>query len=159
MYTAMEYQDYRKHWRHIHVPVEMYAYIKAIGAVRNLPQHEVVGEVLRKYRQSIDDWCEQGDCEWALMEAQGAVWDDGEWYVFMDEAGTTERRCRVPLYEFRTRVEEEYQKALKNVELSLRIAKDCAIKADKVRRQQAAAAVAAPRGSAAVVGGSDGGSC
>jgi len=148
----------RRNWRHIIIPVELYAYIKAVGLVRDLAQHEVVGEMVKKYRQAVNDWCDQGESEWALMEAQGAVWDDGEWYVFMDEEGTTERRSRVPLYEFRTRVEEEYQKALKNIELSYRIARDCAIKADKARRQEAAQAVAAPRGSAVMAGGGAGGS-
>jgi len=147
------------------MPIDLYCYIKAVGIVADRPQWQVISEFVDLHREALQDRVRLDARQRAAIKAAGCVWRDGELYVPLGGGDTATDWERVgvddyvPVEEYIARVEEEYQKAVRGVELAAKIARDRAIKADKARRQKAAAAVAAPHSSAAVFGGSDGGSC
>jgi len=152
----------RELWRHVIMPIDLYCYIKAVGIVTETPQWQVISDFVSLHREALESRVALDARERAAIKAAGGVWRDGELFVPLGETASDWEAIGgegyLPVDQYRARVEEEYQKALRGVELSAKIARDRAIKADKARRQQAAAAVAAPHCSAAVVGVSKGGS-
>jgi len=146
---ALSYAWVREKLRQVSMPLDAYCYIKAVSIARDITQQEVLTELVRDHRAALADLVEKADCDGYFMDSMGAVFDEGEWYIIMDDAGKTQQYSRVPLYKYYTRVEQEFAKALRGCELAAKIARDRAIKAAQSRRQQAVPA----GGGTAMVGG------
>jgi len=130
------YTWHREKLRHVAIPVDVYCYIKAVATVKDCVQHEVFTDLMRKHQEALEELVMQGHADYQTMESMGAVFDEGEWYIIMDDAGNTERQTRVPLFEFSKRVQEEYQNNKTLAQVSTKKAQE----ARNERRQQGAAA-------------------
>jgi len=122
------------------VPVDSYCYIKAVAAVRGISGYEVFTDLIQKHRDVLNDLVDHGETDYHWMVELGAIWDDGEWHIIIDDHGKTKTTRRVALFDFVKRVDEEYQKNKHEAALVTERVQA----ATKLRRLPSATAVAGP---------------